>query len=61
MDKIWENLLLANIKGSYMIFKKSFWPILKIFFILRSLKTTQNNRSSPHGPMKKIFPQCLII
>ncbi len=33
-------------------------PILKNFFIPRSLKTTRNNRSSPHiGPIKKNFPK----
>jgi hypothetical protein len=62
MDQILEILLLANIKGSYMIFKiKKFWPIIKIFCIPRSL-TARNNRSSPHnGPIKKFFPQYLII
>jgi hypothetical protein len=35
---------------------------LEIFFIPRSLKTTRNNRSSPHnGPIKKMFPLNLII
>ncbi len=40
-----------------MIFnKKKFGPILKIFFIPRSPRTTWNNRSSPHnGPIKKFF------
>ncbi len=35
---------------------------MKIFFIPRSLQATRNNRSSPNnGPIKKIFPQNLII
>jgi hypothetical protein len=35
---------------------KKIWPILKFFFIPRSLRTTRNNRSSPHnGPIKKKF------
>jgi hypothetical protein len=30
--------------------------MLKLFFILRSPRTTRNNRSSPHnGPIKKFF------
>ncbi len=55
MDQILENLLLANINIYDLKNKK----ILKIFFILRSLKTTRNNRSSPHN--QKAFPQNLII
>ncbi len=38
-----------------MIFNKKFWPTLKLFFIPRSLKTTRNNRSSPHNGPIKIF------
>jgi hypothetical protein len=55
MDQSLENLLLANMKGSYIIFKiKFFLAYLEIFFVPLSLKTTQNNRSSPHnGPIKK--------
>jgi hypothetical protein len=57
MDSILENLLLANIKWLYMILKiKKIWPILTIFFVPRSLKTTRNNLSSPHnGPIKQMF------
>jgi hypothetical protein len=44
-----------------MILKKNL-PILKIFFIPRSLKTTRNNRSSPHnGPIKKFFTKILLF
>jgi hypothetical protein len=61
MDQILENLLLANIKGSYMEFKKNLASLEKLFVPL-SLKTMRNNHSSPHnGPIKKIFPQNLII
>jgi hypothetical protein len=35
---------------------------LEIFFVLLSLKTTRNNRSSPdNGSIKIFFPQNLII
>ncbi len=63
MDQILENLLLANIKGSYMILEiKMFLAYLENFFHSGSLKTTRNNRSSPHnGPIKKYFTQNLII
>ncbi len=34
---------------------------LEIFFIPRSLRTTRNNRSSPHnGSIKKFFPKILL-
>ncbi len=57
MDQILENLLLANMKGSFMILKlNKFWPILKNVFVPLSLKTIRNNRISPqNGPIKKIF------
>jgi hypothetical protein len=61
MDRILENLLLANINGSYMINKTKKLAYIEIFFILRSLKTMRNNHSSPHnGPIKKIFPKILL-
>jgi hypothetical protein len=62
MDQILETLLLANIKGSYMILKKKFLAYLEFFFSPRSLKTTRNNRSSPHnGHIKKNFPKILLF
>jgi hypothetical protein len=47
MDRIVENLLLANILMSYMILKiKIFFAYLEFFFIV----------APPHnGPIKKIF------
>ncbi len=33
---------------------------MKYFFVPLSLKTTRNNRKSPHGPIKKMFFQILI-
>ena len=57
LDRISEKPVLAHIKGSQMKKKKKiFWPNSKFFFILRSPRTTRNNRSSPHnGPIKKNF------
>jgi hypothetical protein len=57
---------LGPFKGSYMIEKiKEFWPILKFFFVPRSLKTTRNYCSFPHNGSinKKISPKsyCLCI
>ncbi len=50
MDRILENLLLANISGSYMIIKiKNFLAYHENFFIPRSPRTMRNNRSSPHN------------
>ncbi len=41
---------------------KKFSAYFESFFVLLSLKTTRNNRSSPHnGPIKKIFPKNLIM
>jgi hypothetical protein len=58
MSRILENLLLASIKGSYMIYKINFCSYLKTF----SLKTTRNYRSSPHnGPIKFFSLQNLNI
>jgi hypothetical protein len=58
MDRILENLLLANIKGSYMILKiKTILAYLeKKILVPLSLKTTRNN-----GPIKQIFPQILLF
>jgi hypothetical protein len=43
MDRILENLLLANIKGSYMILNiKKYLAFLEIFFAPLSFKTTYN-------------------
>ncbi len=40
MDQILEKLFLANIKGPEVILKiKKNWVILKVFFVLLSLKT----------------------
>jgi hypothetical protein len=43
--------------------RKKFLAYLEFFFFIpRSLKTTRNNRSSPHnGPIKKCFTKNLII
>jgi hypothetical protein len=56
MDRILENLLLANIEGSYMILKlKNFLAYIEKKKIRLSLKTKRNNHSSPHnGPIKNV-------
>ncbi len=53
MDQILEKLILANINGSFMIFKKMglAW---KIFFVPLSLKTTRNNPNSPFYKTLKV-------
>ncbi len=48
MDRSLENLLLANIKASFYLKNNKILAYLDIFFVPLSLKTTQNNRSSPH-------------
>jgi hypothetical protein len=61
MDRILENILLANIKGSYMILKnKKNLAYLEIFFVPLSLKTMRNSRSSPQKS-KKFYPKILLF
>jgi hypothetical protein len=57
MVRILEKSIISKyLRVIYDFEKKNFWPILKIFFIPRSPRTTRNNRSSPHnGPIKEMF------
>jgi hypothetical protein len=50
--KSWWKIDPLAVIQSYMISKRNFfWPTMKIFFILRSLKTMRNSRNWP-GPGK---------
>jgi len=65
MIVILEKLFLANVRGFISDLKNKVKSSLSINFLfpLVSLKTTRNNRSSPHGgPIKNgFYPKSLFL
>jgi hypothetical protein len=64
MDQILENLLLSNIKGSYMIKIKKILVYLEKNFSFRvvlRLRGVIVAPPIPNGPIKKKFPQILLF
>jgi hypothetical protein len=61
-NQILENLLLANIKWSYMIIKiTKFWPILKKFLYRLVLRIREIIGAPPMVQSKIFLPKILLF